>query len=365
MVRTNRAARRADDARLARLVRDVERRRRLAEADARPERSSSARTRSARSATCCSTSPRTRRCSSGSPATRTPRAAPNENYGARADGAVHARRRPRRLHARRRPRAGARADRLAQRLASGDGPTTSATTRARTTTARRRSSARPATSTGRTRAGSASTHPLHPSFFVAKLWSYFVPTRADARDAERRSSGSTSTQLPGPARRRGDPAAPGALHRAADGEAAGRLHRRAAARARPRRSTPPQWCLARRSSAASGSSTRRTSPAGTTSRWLDTATFRGRWFIAALALSRRARAAARQRRATRRSCVDRARRVLGQRRRSAGDDAHGLLAFAREPRRRRSRRTVEPYRAARRERRAPARRHLPRPARRA
>ena len=47
------AARRAHDADLARLVRDVERGRRQPAADARPERSCSGRARSARSATCC------------------------------------------------------------------------------------------------------------------------------------------------------------------------------------------------------------------------------------------------------------------------------------------------------------------------
>ena len=40
--------------------------------------------------------------------------APNENYGARDDGAVQPRRRPRRLHGGRHPRAGPGADRLAQ-----------------------------------------------------------------------------------------------------------------------------------------------------------------------------------------------------------------------------------------------------------
>ncbi len=45
--------------------------------------------------------------------------APNENYAPRDDGAVLARRRPRRLHRGRHPRTGAGADRLAQRLVGG------------------------------------------------------------------------------------------------------------------------------------------------------------------------------------------------------------------------------------------------------
>ena len=63
---------------------------------------------------------------------------------------------------------------------------------------------------------------------------------------------------------------PGALRRPAHGEAAGRLHRGPAARARPRRSTR-RVGVARSTGAASGCSRRRTSPAGTTTRWLDTA----------------------------------------------------------------------------------------------
>ena len=81
MVRTQPAARRADDARLARLVRDLERRRRLAAADARTRTSSSAATRSAPSPTCSSRSRATRRCCSGCRAPTTRKDAPNENYG--------------------------------------------------------------------------------------------------------------------------------------------------------------------------------------------------------------------------------------------------------------------------------------------
>ena len=52
---------------------------------------------------------------------------------------------------------------------------------------RRPSSARPATGAGKTPAASASKTPYHPSFFVEKLWSYFVADAAlgsDARTAD-------------------------------------------------------------------------------------------------------------------------------------------------------------------------------------
>ena len=77
---------------------------------------------------------------------RQPQRAPERELRARADGAVHARRRPRRLHRDRRARAGARADRLARRLdRRRRAARTSASTRSGTTRHARRSSARPAT----------------------------------------------------------------------------------------------------------------------------------------------------------------------------------------------------------------------------
>ena len=60
------------------------------------------------------------------------------------------------------------------------GTTTSTSTPAATTPARRWSSARRGDFAGGTRARRASHHPPHPSFFVTKLWSYFVPTPPDA-----------------------------------------------------------------------------------------------------------------------------------------------------------------------------------------
>ena len=57
---------------------------------------------------------------------------------------------------------------------------TSASTRPGTTPAPRRSSATAATGTGRTCCRLAVEHPLHASFFVDKLWSYFVPRAPSA-----------------------------------------------------------------------------------------------------------------------------------------------------------------------------------------
>ena len=99
----------------------------------------------------------------------------------RADGALHARRQ-RRLGLSvlrgRRPRAGPGADRLARDWDDDVGPPTSASTRSCHDKGRRRSSARPATSTGRTPAGSSSTTRAHAPYFVNRLWTYFIPTDA-------------------------------------------------------------------------------------------------------------------------------------------------------------------------------------------
>ena len=75
-------------------------------------------------------------------------------------------------------------------------------------------------------------HPLHASFFVTKLWGYFVPTPP---------SEATLASLQGlyvaramhPRGRRGDPPAPRLPHRARARHAARRLQRRPAARDRP------------------------------------------------------------------------------------------------------------------------------------
>ena len=109
----DRAARRADDARLARLVRDLEPGRRLAEADARPEPAlPHERARLVRRpADRRDPGPGDARLAERQPERQEP---PERELRARDDGALHARREPRRLHRDRRARAGARADRLAR-----------------------------------------------------------------------------------------------------------------------------------------------------------------------------------------------------------------------------------------------------------
>ena len=72
------------------------------------------------------------------------------------------------------------------------------------------------------------SHPLHPSFFVQKLWSYFIPTVPDhateaALIAVYRNGWQVKPVVAG------DPRAPGALRRPAHGQAADRASRRAAA----------------------------------------------------------------------------------------------------------------------------------------
>ena len=189
-----------------------------------------------------------------------------------------------------------------------------------TTRARRRSSARPATTPGRTRASSAST------------------TRCTRRSSSR-SSGATSSRRarrarrstgapgavrepPGPAGRRGDPHCT-------------RLLQRARAWSSRRSSSTPACC-----GCAAATSTRSTwwtlgQQAGQQlfyppdvggwddTRWLDTATFRARWFIAARRAGRRRRRPTA--RATRRKLSQRALQFWGCARRSRRT-TQGLLA---------------------------------------
>ena len=78
-----------------------------------------------------------------------------------------------------------------------------------TTPAPRRSSASAAHfDWQRLRAGSAVHHPKHASFFVAKLWSYFVPIAARRGDAARARDALRAQRLRDPPGRRGDPPAP-------------------------------------------------------------------------------------------------------------------------------------------------------------
>ncbi len=119
MVRTQPAARRADDARLARLVRHLERGRRLAEADARAEPAAAPpRARQLRPpARLDHRQPRDADLALGH---RQPQGRAERELRPRADGAVHARR-GQRLHRARRPRAGPRAHRLDEHLEARQG----------------------------------------------------------------------------------------------------------------------------------------------------------------------------------------------------------------------------------------------------
>ena len=106
----------------------------------------------------------------------------------------------------------------------------------------------------------------HPSHRLVRRREALELLRAGA--ARRRHAGGARAALQGrqlrdQAARRRDPAPPGPLPRPGDGEAAGRLHGRAAAGARAR-DRHRGLGLARTTRPASGSSTRRTSPAGTT-----------------------------------------------------------------------------------------------------
>ena len=180
------AADRADDAHLARLVRDQQRGRQLAAADDQPE---------------------------PHPAAAVPRDLPADARGddrrpgdaavavavgldqgraqrelrARDAGALHARRR-RRLHRGGRAPARARADRLDQQLERGDRRARRLPLRPQAPRRRRqgRSTTTAAASAGATACASCSRTPTTPRYFVTKLWSYFSPEplpKADARAA--------------------------------------------------------------------------------------------------------------------------------------------------------------------------------------
>ena len=134
---------------------------------------------------------------------------------------------------------------------------------------------------GRTRASSASTTRLHPSFFVEKMWSYFIPTQLDS---------ATSKALAGRATRD----RPGASPSSSRSCCTRRSTRGRAWRSRRSCSTPACCGCAAATSTPSAWWTLG-QQAGQQlfyppdvggwddTRWLDTSTFRARWFIAALA----------------------------------------------------------------------------------
>ena len=141
-----------------------------------------------------------------------------------------------------------------------------------------------ATTPGRTRASSASTTRCTRRSSSTKLWSYFVPTTPDSAtvDGARRRA---TRDRQGAAGRRGDPAAPGLLRGPAHGQAAGRAQRGPAADARP---LHRHLGLVDRSAQSAGQQLFYPPDVGgwDDTRWLDTATFRARWFIAALVQGR-------------------------------------------------------------------------------
>ena len=269
---------------------------------------------------------------------------PNENYGREmlelftlGAGA--------RLHRERRARARARADRLPQRLE-----------------ARRRPTSTSAYDPKRHDTGAKTIFGKTRQLRLAGL----VPARASriptTRRSSSRSSGATSSRSPPDAATRAGARssstsqsgyevrpvvqailhAPRALHGPAHGQAAGRLHRRAAARARPRDRHDAWAWLAR--SPASGSSTRRTSPAGTTragsTRRRSAAAGGSRTYaLDAVRARSRTKADAPCRRAA--TLRRRRARVLGQADRSATRRTRALLAFAETRARRRRQRRLE------------------------
>ena len=244
---------------------------------------------------------------------------------ARDDGALHARRRPR-LHRAGRPRAGARADRLSERL---DERRRQRQLPLRPERARhgreddlRQDAAR---SRGRTRAASALDAPGPPVVLRAEALELLHPRRPRPRDQralERLYIAREYEVRPVVDR---DPQAPGALHGAAHGEVAGRLHRRACCARIGRGIDTTAWSWL--GAMAGQQLFYPPNVAGwDDTRWLDTATWRGRWWIAA------ERAASRRRstRGTTRAAV-----------RRAGGSSHGalgVLGHTRARRRRRARR---------------------------
>ncbi len=76
-------------------------------------------------------------------------------------------------------------------------------------------------------------HPLHASFFVTKLWGYFIPSEPDEATLASLAGPLRRLRLLDPRGRRGDPPAPRLLRRPRAGHAARRLQRGPAALDRP------------------------------------------------------------------------------------------------------------------------------------
>ena len=261
MVRTQPAARRADDARLARLVRDLGQRRRLAEADARPEPALPP----LRARQLPLPPPRGHRRSGDADLAlgrRQHEGRAERELRARADGALHARR-GQRLHRARRARAGPGAHRLPLRLEAEPRPgRTSATTARRHDGGTKIVFGKRGRFDFRDACNLCLDHPAHPRFFVEKLWSYFVPVPPDA--ATRRALEAIYRDaLRGAARARRDPPPP-ELYLGPRMVKPPVVYTAGLLRALGRRVDTSAWVWLPKAPG-SGSSTRRTSPAGTTS----------------------------------------------------------------------------------------------------
>ena len=233
------AAGRADDARLARLVRDLQRLGRQPGADARPERDAARQRARARSPTSPRRSRATRRCSTFLNGIDNHKRSPNENYARElmelftlgADRGAYTETDVRELA---RALTGWRADwnAAAGRLENFRFDPALHDTGAKTVFGQ----------TGNfncdAAVGLCVANPYHRSFFVRKLWSYFIPSAPDATTQAALEAVYVNSGYGDPRRRRGDPHAPRPLPGRADGQVPGGLHGRAAARVRPAASTP-------------------------------------------------------------------------------------------------------------------------------
>ena len=205
MVRTNAAARRANDAGLARLVCDLERRRRLAAAHVLPEPDAPqerARARSGELLLDVTKDPAMLMWLSGA---FNRKGAPNENYGRELMELFT-------LGADRGAYTEDDVREQARALTGWVGRRTSARSRSSsapsgTTTGGRRSSASPGNFDWRDSCELCLKNPKHASFFVRKLWGYFIPDEPTASTQTR-----PRTHLCRPVRRplgcRGDPLHP-------------------------------------------------------------------------------------------------------------------------------------------------------------
>ena len=186
------------------------------------------------------------------------------------------------------------------------------------------------TSTGAMRVDLCISHQLHPSFFVQKLWGYFVPTPPD-RGTQASLEAIYTQRLPGEAGGRGDPQSSHALRRAERMMKPPIVHTAGLLRRLGMGITTTDWAwigdlcgqqLFYPPNVAGWDDTR----------WLDTATFRGRWYaVPADAARPHARPARSAEGAERRQAARRPRAELLERPAAVGGDV--LRARDRSPKR--------------------------------